>query len=126
MMTVAAVALGGALGALTRYVLAVRVYAWLGIDFPWGTLGVNVIGSLLLGVVIALIEERGLFSPEERAFLTIGFLGGMTTFSTFVYEGWEFTRDGEILRAGAYAALSLLGAFAAFTFGHALVRVLER
>ena len=72
-------------------------------------MGVNILGSLLLGVVIALIEERGLFSPEERAFLTIGFLGGMTTFSTFVYEGWEFTRDGELLRAGAYSALSLVG-----------------
>jgi len=124
-MTFAVVAVGGALGALTRYVLVVRVYGWLGIDFPWGTLGVNVLGSLLLGVVIALIEERGSFSPEERTFLTVGFLGGMTTFSTFVYEGWAFTRDGEILRAGAYAVLSLVGAFTAFALGHTLVRVLE-
>lgn len=124
-MTILAVALGGALGAVTRYLLAVRVYGWLGIDFPWGTLGVNVLGSLLLGFVIALIEERGLFSSETRSFLTIGFLGGMTTYSTFVFEGWEFTRDGEILRAGTYAALSLAGAFLAFTMGHALVRYLE-
>lgn len=124
-MTIVAVALGGALGAVARYLLAVRVYGWLGIDFPWGTLGVNVLGSLLLGAVIAMVEERGLFSSHTRAFLTIGLLGGMTTFSTFVYEGWEFTRDGEILRAGAYAALSLVGAFAAFTIGHAMVRFLE-
>lgn len=124
-MTILAVAVGGALGAVTRYLLAVRVYGWLGIDFPWGTLGVNVLGSLLLGVVIALIEERGLFSSETRSFLTIGFLGGMTTYSTFVYEGWEFTRDGEILRAGMYAALSLAGAFVAFTAGHSLIRYLE-
>lgn len=124
-MTILAVAVGGALGAVTRYLLAVRVYGWAGIDFPWGTLGVNVLGSLLLGIVIALIEERGLFGSETRSFLTIGFLGGMTTYSTFVYEGWEFTRDGEILRAGAYAALSLAGAFVAFTMGHALVRYLE-
>lgn len=124
-MTILAVAAGGALGAVARYLLAVRVYGWLGIDFPWGTLGVNVIGSLLLGVVIALVEERGMFSPAGRSFLTIGFLGGMTTFSTFVYEGWEFTRDGEILRAGVYASLSLAGAFIAFTFGHTLVRYLE-
>lgn len=124
-MTIVAVALGGALGAVARYVLAVRVYGWTGIDYPWGTLGVNVLGSLLLGVVIALIEDRGLFSSHMRSFITIGFLGGMTTFSTFVYEGWEFTRDGEILRAGAYAGLSLAAAFAAFTMGHALVRYLE-
>lgn len=124
-MTILAVALGGALGAVTRYLLAVRVYGWTGIDFPWGTLGVNVLGSLLLGVVIALIEERGLFSSDTRSFVTIGFLGGMTTFSTFVYEGWEFTRDGEILRAGVYAGLSLAVAFMAFTVGHAMVRLVE-
>lgn len=124
-MTVLVVALGGALGAVARYLLAVRVYGWLGIDFPWGTLSVNLLGSLLLGVVIGLVEERGLFSSEARSFLTIGFLGGMTTYSTFVYEGWEFTRDGEILRAGVYAALSLGGAFLVFAAGHALVRTLE-
>lgn len=124
-MTILVIAIGGALGAVTRYLLAVRVYGWFGIDFPWGTLGVNVLGSLLLGVAIALIEERGLFTSEQRSFLTIGFLGGMTTFSTFIYEGWEFTRDGEILRAGLYAALSLAGAFAGFVIGHALVRYLE-
>jgi CrcB protein len=124
-MTILAVTVGGALGALARYLLAVRVYAWLGVDFPWGTLGVNVLGSLLLGVVIALTDERGAFTPEQRSFLTIGFLGGMTTFSTFVYECWEFTRDGEIVRACAYTALSLAGAFVAFTLGHLLVRALE-
>ena len=124
-MTILAVAAGGALGAVARYIQAVRVYGWLGIDFPWGTLGVNVLGSLLLGVVIALVEERGLFSSEQRSFMTIGFLGGMTTFSTFVYEGWEFTRDGDILRAGVYAGLSLGGAFFAFAAGHGLIRYLE-
>lgn len=124
-MTILVVALGGALGAVTRYLLAVRVYGWLGIDFPWGTLGVNVLGSLLLGVVIALVEERGVFTSEQRSFLTIGFLGGMTTYSTFIYEGWEFTRDGEILRAGVYAGLSLAVAFVAFAAGHALIRYLE-
>ena len=125
-MTIAAVALGGALGAVARYLLAVRLYSMLGIDFPYGTLGVNVLGCLLLGLVLGLVEERGAFTPETRSFLTIGFLGGMTTFSTFIYEGWEFSRDGEILKAGLYAALSLAGGFAAFTAGHTLVRVLER
>lgn len=124
-MTVLAIALGGALGSVTRYVVAVRLYRLLGLGLPYGTLTVNILGSLLLGVVLALVEQRGLFTPEQRSFLTIGFLGGMTTFSTFVYEGWDYTRDGELLRAGLYAALSLLGAFAAFTIGHAAVRLLE-
>jgi fluoride exporter len=124
-MVVAAIALGGALGAVTRYLIAVRLADFLGVDIPYGTLTVNLVGSLLLGIVVALVEERGAFGPETRSFITIGFLGGMTTFSTFVYEGWEFTREGDMLKAGVYAAGSVICAFAAFTLGHALVRVLE-
>jgi CrcB protein len=124
-MVVAAIALGGALGAVTRYLVAVRLAGVLGVDIPYGTLAVNLVGSLLLGIVVALVEERGAFGPETRSFMTIGFLGGMTTFSTFVYEGWEFSREGDILKAGVYAAGSIVCAFAAFTLGHALVRALE-
>lgn len=125
-MTVLAIAVGGALGSVSRYLIAVRLYSWLGLALPYGTLTVNILGSFLLGIILGLVEERGAFGPETRSFLTIGFLGGMTTFSTFIFENWNYTRDGEILRAGAYAALSLTGAFLAFTVGHAMVRVLER
>lgn len=125
-MTILAIAAGGALGSVSRYLIAVRLYGWLGLALPYGTLTVNILGSFLLGVILALVEERGALGPETRSFITIGFLGGMTTFSTFIFEGWNYTRDGEILRAGLYAALSLAGAFVAFTLGHALVRVLER
>ena len=83
MTTVFAVAVGGAIGATARYLIAVRLYSQFGLDFPWGTLGVNVLGCLLLGVVIGLVEERGAFSAETRSFLTIGLLGGFTTFSAF-------------------------------------------
>jgi len=125
-MTVLAIALGGALGSVTRYLIAVRLYRLLGLGLPYGTLTVNILGSMLLGVVLGLVEERGMFTPEQRSFITIGFLGGMTTFSTFIFEGWDYTRDGEVLRAGLYAALSLAGAFAAFAVGHGAVRLLER
>ncbi|HET9477188.1 MAG TPA: fluoride efflux transporter CrcB [Dehalococcoidia bacterium] len=125
-MTILAIAAGGALGSVSRYLIAVRLYSWLGLGLPYGTLTVNVLGSFVLGVILALVEERGAFGPETRSFITIGFLGGMTTFSTFIYEGWNYTRDGDILKAGMYAALSLAGAFLAFTMGHALVPVLER
>jgi CrcB protein len=125
-MTILAIAAGGALGSVSRYLIAVRLYSWLGLGLPFGTLTVNVLGSFVLGVILALVEERGAFGPETRSFITIGFLGGMTTFSTFIYEGWNYTRDGDILKAGMYAALSLAGAFLAFTMGHALVQVLER
>jgi len=125
-MTILAIAVGGALGSVSRYLIAVRLYGWLGLSLPYGTLTVNVLGSFILGVIMALVEERGAFGPETRSFITIGFLGGMTTFSTFIYEGWSYTRDGEILLAGLYAAMSLAGAFLAFTAGHGMVRLLER
>ncbi len=124
-MIVAAIALGGALGAVARYLVAIRLAAILGVGIPYGTLTVNIFGSLVLGIIIALVEERGAFGPETRSFITIGFLGGMTTFSTFIYEGWEFSREGDVLMTGLYTAASIVGAFAAFAAAHATVRALE-
>jgi CrcB protein len=124
-MTILAVAAGGALGAVARYLLAVRLYSELGVGFPWGTLGVNVLGSLLLGIVLALVEERGMFSSQTRTFITVGFLGGMTTFSTFIYESWQYVREGDPLRTGIYAGLSLIVSFAVFSAGHAAIVALE-
>ncbi|HEY8767969.1 MAG TPA: fluoride efflux transporter CrcB [Dehalococcoidia bacterium] len=124
-MTTIAVAIGGALGAVTRYLVAVRLYGALGIGFPWGTLAVNVAGSLMLGVILALVEERGTFSPEVRTGITVGFIGGLTTFSTFVYEDWQFFRDGDPLRACFYVGISLVLGLAAFTIGHAGIVALE-
>jgi len=118
-MTLLAVAAGGALGAVVRYLLAVRLYGELGIGFPWGTLGVNVLGCALLGVVLGLVEERDAFSPDVRTMLTVGFLGAMTTFSTFIYESWNYLRGDDPLRSGAYVVLSLAVGFAAFAAAHA-------
>ena len=124
-IVIMAIALGGAMGAVARYLLAVRVYSLLGIDLPYGTLTVNLLGTLVLGIVLGLVEERGAFGPEMRSFLTIGLLGGMTTFSTFTYETWDFLREGDVPRAGVYAVASLAGAYLAFVAGHTLVRALE-
>lgn len=121
-----AIAFGGAVGAVLRYLLAVRVYSLLGVDLPYGTLTVNLLGTFLLGIVIGLVEERGVFGPELRSFLTIGLFGGMTTFSTFTYESWAFVREGELVRASLNIAASLVGALLVFSIGHALVRALER
>ncbi len=118
-MTLLAVAAGGALGAVTRYLLAVRLYGELGIGFPWGTLGVNVLGCALLGIVLGLVEERDAFSSDARTLLTVGFLGAMTTFSTFIYESWHYIRDDDPLRSGLYVVLSLAIGFAAFAAAHA-------
>jgi CrcB protein len=124
-MTILAVAAGGALGAVTRYLLAVRLYGELGVGFPWGTLVVNLVGSALLGIVLALVEERGAFTPQVRTFITVGFLGAMTTFSTFIYESWEYARDGDPLRMMIYAGISLIASFAAFSVAHGAIVTLE-
>lgn len=83
----ALIALGGALGALARYGLTVWVQQrLLPSTFPWGTFVINVSGSFVLGLVATLITERFLHHPGWRPFVTIGFVGAYTTFSTFEYE----------------------------------------
>lgn len=124
-MTILAVAAGGALGAVARYLLAVKLYGELGVGFPWGTFGVNILGSLMLGVILGLVEERNAFSPEVRTGITVGFIGGLTTFSTFVYESWTYLRDDNPLLMVAYVGVSLLFGLLAFTAGHSAVVALE-
>ncbi len=77
------------------------------------------LGCALLGIVLGLVEERAAFSSDVRTFLTVGFLGAMTTFSTFIYESWQHIRDDDPLRSGAYVVLSLAIGFAAFAAAHA-------
>jgi CrcB protein len=80
---VAAVAAGGAIGAVGRYLLATQVGHWFGTGFPWGTFAVNVIGCAIMGVLTELFALAWSPSPELRALLTVGILGGFTTFSAF-------------------------------------------
>lgn len=105
--TLAAVAVGGALGALGRYALSTWVQGLLGGGFPWGTLAVNAVGSLLLGVVFGALE-RGTLAPELQALLAVGLLGSFTTFSTFSLESIQMLQDGDAPRAAAYVVTSVL------------------
>jgi CrcB protein len=111
----AAVALGGALGSLARY--AVGVYArghWPG--WPWGTLAVNVIGSLLIGMLFALFADRA--TPEWlRLGLVTGVLGGFTTFSAFSLETMELLRTDGVVGAGGYVLASLVLGLGACALG---------
>ena len=118
-MTLAYVALGGALGALARYGISGWVYDRMGENFPWGTLIVNLVGCLALGMVIRWLQVSAV-SPEVRPFLTIGVLGAFTTFSTFSYETVAMLRDGEWWRAGGYAAGSVALGLLAVVVGAAL------
>jgi CrcB protein len=124
-----AIAVGAAVGGLARYYLGMAIQQRTGVTFPWGTLVINVTGSLLLGFVIryALAVE---VSVELRALLTTGFCGGYTTFSTFSYETAALLEDGQYERAGAYAfgsvLISLAATFCGFLLAREMIAMRER
>ncbi len=97
MMNFLIVFVGGGIGAVFRYWLSGAVYKFSSGSFPLGTLAVNIIGSFLIGFLMILMEGRFLAPPSVRIFLTIGILGGFTTFSSFSYETISLMRDGELL-----------------------------
>jgi CrcB protein len=103
-----AIAGGGALGALLRFWVSGWTYGLLGRGFPWGTLAVNLIGSLIMGLAYALLVERLALASEWRAFLMVGFLGAFTTFSTFSIETLTLMEDGELLKAMLNAVISVI------------------
>ena len=85
---------GGGIGAAVRYWMQGFVHAFSGAGFPYGTLVVNVLGSFLIGFLMSLFDERFVVQPMLRVFLTVGVLGGFTTFSSFSYETMALLRDG--------------------------------
>lgn len=105
--------LGGGLGAMARHAVNVGTARWLGFGFPYGTITVNVVGSLAMGLLVGYLALRGEASQAWRLFLATGFLGGFTTFSAFSLDTvllWE--RQAHLLAAGyvlASVALSLCG-----------------
>ncbi|MEN8107649.1 MAG: fluoride efflux transporter CrcB [Pseudomonadota bacterium] len=94
-----AIAAGGAIGALLRYWTSTGIYTVLGRDFPYGTLFVNVIGSLIMGFLYIWLMDRMAVGPTVRAFLLIGVLGAFTTFSTFSMETLNLMESGQLTRA---------------------------
>jgi len=106
---------GGFLGALARYALGGIIHRLVPLTtFPYGTLAVNSLGCIMIGVLAGLIDSRQLFGPEFRLFALIGLVGGFTTFSTFGYETFAMIRDVEYLQAAANIILHVV-------FGLALV-----
>jgi fluoride exporter len=93
------VSIGAAIGGVFRYWLSGYVYKFLPSSFPYGTLAVNFFGCLLIGIVIFGLSEKELISPLFRLFLTIGFCGGFTTFSSFSIETINFFKDYDIFLA---------------------------
>ncbi len=103
-----AVALFGALGCLTRYVLSGWVYGILGRSFPYGTFAVNILGAFIIGLIMEFGIRSTLIPPTLRMGLTVGFLGGLTTFSTFSYETFRLLEEGDFITASANVLLSVL------------------
>ncbi|MET7669130.1 fluoride efflux transporter CrcB [Micromonospora luteifusca] len=120
-MTVLLIALGAAVGAPLRYLTDRAVQSRHDSVFPWGTLTVNVVGSLLLGVLVGLPA-----GPTVSALLGTGFCGALTTYSTFSYETLRLAKGGNRLLALANALVSVAAGLAAATVGYALARVLIR
>ncbi len=106
-MQLISIAIGGATGALCRYGMSNGIYFLLGRGFPYGTLAVNVLGSIIMGSAYVLMIERMNVSPELRAGITIGLLGAFTTFSTFSIETLNLLESGEATKAGLNILLSV-------------------
>jgi CrcB protein len=120
----ALVALGGLLGSVARYWLSGAVQRLSGTSFPSGTLTVNVVGSFVIALVMALSLERGLLSAETRLFLTTGFCGGFTTMSTFSYETVALLRDGDTVLALGNVLANVVVTIGAVWLGYVVARAL--
>lgn len=117
MMQALAIAGGGAVGALLRFWMANGVYTLMGRGFPYGTLFINVLGSLLMGLLFVLLVERSVAAPEWRALLMVGLLGSFTTFSTFSLETLNLLEGGEFGKALLNVLLSVVLCLAAAVAG---------
>ena len=122
------VALGGAIGSVARLWVGVRVALLTGLAFPWGTILINILGSLVIGFVATLTGPNGrvVVPREAQAFVMVGLCGGFTTFSAFSLQTLELARDGRLLYAGANIVLSVVLCLAAVALGHWLATLFGR
>lgn len=116
--------LGGGLGTFARYLMAGAVYQVCGVRFPYGTLAVNLSGCFLAGFLAVVIEEKFLLSPTMRLAVMVGFLGGFTTFSTFILETANLIKDGQNLLAFVNVMTSVAVGFLVFRMGVVLGKVI--
>ncbi|HCY77127.1 MAG TPA: fluoride efflux transporter CrcB [Ignavibacteriales bacterium] len=118
---------GAGLGGVLRYWGSDFVYKYLPSTFPYGTLGVNILGSFFLGIIMFYLDANQLISQQLRIFLTIGLCGGLTTFSTFSFETINFLKERDYLLAGGNiifnVLLTLVALFIAYKFSKFLTGV---
>jgi fluoride exporter len=124
MLKVLLVGLGGFVGSIARYGLGGLVQDRAGATFPFGTLAVNVLGCFVIGGLSELAETRGLLTPETRAFLVIGVLGGFTTFSAFGNETLNLLRERDLALAAANVLANVVLALAAVWLGRSAAHLI--
>lgn len=121
-MNLLLVVLGGGIGAGGRYLLGSWLHLQLGNGFPWGTFAVNALGSLMIGFVFGLAQTKAI-SPDTTLFLTVGVLGGFTTFSAFSFETLRLITNGDLAASMLNAAGQLSVGLLAVYLGFAVVRL---
>jgi len=124
MQSIMVIALGGALGAVSRYGLGLWISTKWNQGFPLSTFIINITGAFLLGFLNILFIEKLTISPLWRLGIGIGFLGAYTTFSTFGYEVIMLLEGGSLLTAGLYTLLSVIIGFTGVALGVGLARIL--
>jgi len=115
------VMLGGAIGSGARHLVGRATLAWLGPNYPWGTLSVNVIGGMAMGLLVGTLSRTGGSEPA-RLLLAVGVLGGFTTFSAFSLDSMAMIERGQMLAAIGYILASVVGSIAALAIGLSLTR----
>jgi len=117
------IGIGSFLGGIARYLMSRAVQNSIASAFPYGTMAVNLLGCLLIGFIFGISERTNILSDEWRIFLTVGFCGGFTTFSTFANENMTLLRDGNFISFALYTGLSVFLGLVAVFFGNALTKI---
>ena len=122
MINIISIAIGGAFGSLCRYGMSNGINILLGKGFPYGTLAVNILGSIIMGSAYVLMVERAAVSEELRAGITIGLLGAFTTFSAFSLEAVHMIQKEEVIKALTYVTSSVTLCILAAYLGIVIIR----
>lgn len=123
MLEVIIVTIGGGFGSAARYLVSTWAAARFGAEFPYGTLIVNIVGCFIIGAFVTMTTERLIISPYWRLFVTVGIVGGFTTFSSFSYETMHLLQETDVLRVFYNVGLNVIVGFSATWLGIGLARL---
>ncbi len=117
------VGFGGFIGTVARFLISRYFQENVASVFPWSTFAVNILGSLIIGVIYGISEKGDFLSPEVRLFLTVGICGGFTTFSTFSNDAFLLIREQEWIRFALYTSLSFFLGLLAVYAGRIIIKL---